>query len=215
MSYTQSMSREVIHAVTLILTIGLAFLYGQSTLSAYDLQVSAVIFIFFFLVRRFIPSSKSRLLESVIFTFIIISIVISTGGVDSPFYFLVYFLLFSLSLLLEPVISITTTIAFIIFFLLTLPQNQDLASLLPIFSLAFLTPFALLLGEEFVRNKRLKEASSLRQKDTLLFLSLLMKNHLKAIREAVTNFMGDRELSRISHHTKEMEKLIERYEKES
>lgn len=215
MSYTQSMSREVIHAVTLILTIGLAFLYGQSTLSAYDLQVSAVIFIFFFLVRRFIPSSKSRLLESVIFTFIIISIVISTGGVDSPFYFLVYFLLFSLSLLLEPVISITTTIALIIFFLLTLPQNQDLASLLPIFSLAFLTPFALLLGEEFVRNKRLKEASSLRQKDTLLFLSLLMKNHLKAIREAVTNFMGDRELSRISHHTKEMEKLIERYEKES
>lgn len=209
------MSREVIHAVTLILTIGLAFLYGQSTLSAYDLQVSAVIFIFFFLVRRFIPSSKSRLLESVIFTFIIISIVISTGGVDSPFYFLVYFLLFSLSLLLEPVISITTTIALIIFFLLTLPQNQDLASLLPIFSLAFLTPFALLLGEEFVRNKRLKEASSLRQKDTLLFLSLLMKNHLKAIREAVTNFMGDRELSRISHHTKEMEKLIERYEKES
>ncbi len=209
------MNWEIIHAVILIFTTGLAFIYGKSDLAQYDLQVSAFLFIVFFITRHFIPASRSRTIESVIFTFVITSIIISTGATESPFYFLIYFLLFSLSLMLEPVISITTTVGFIIFFLLTLPQNQDFSGLMPILSLAFLTPFALLLGQEFAKNRKLKDKSAADQKDTLLFLSLVMKNHLKAIRESVLNFMGDHNLHEISHHTREMEKLIEKYEKES
>jgi len=209
------MQTELVHASILIATITLAFFYSKSGLAQYDLQISALLFIIFFVVRKFfIQSSKSRLLESVLFTFIIVSIILSTGGVRSPFYFLIYFLLFSLSLILEPVISITTTLALIIFFLVTLAQNQDLAGLMPIFSLAFLTPFALLLGQEFLKNKQLAEKVSTTQKDTLLFLSLLLKNHITSIQELIQNFMGDHDLHQIGRHVHDMEKLIEKYEKE-
>lgn len=209
------MQTELIHASILIVTITLAFFYSKSGLAQYDLQISAMLFIIFFVVRKlFIQSSKSKLVESVLFTFIVVSIILSTGGVQSPFYFLIYFLLFSLSLILEPVISITTTLALIIFFLITLPQNQDLAGLMPIFSLAFLTPFALLLGQEFLKNKQLAEKISTSQKDTLLFLSLLLKNHITSIKELIQNFMGDHDLHAIGRHVRDMEKLIEKYEKE-
>ena len=216
MRYTESiMNIEVIHAFILLLTIGLAFFYGKSDLAQYDLQITAVLFIVFFIARKFFAqSNRSRLLESVMFTFIIISIIISTGDVQSPFYFLIYFLLFSLSLILEPIISITTTVGLIIFFLMTMPPNQDLTGLMPIFSLAFLTPFALLLGQEFLKNRELKDKTTSLQKDTFLFLSLMLKNHVKAIRESVLNFMGDHDLHEIGRHAHEMEKLIERYEKE-
>lgn len=152
-------------------------------------------------------------MESVIFAMVVLGIVNTTGGTDSPFFFLIYFLLFSISLLLEPVISITSTLALVIFFLLSIPQNQSLKSLLPIFSLAFLTPFAMFMGQEYVRNEKLKMKNEKLEENTLLFLSLMLKNHIKNIKNAVENFMGDKELHEIKKTTQKMEKVIEEYER--
>jgi len=158
-------------------------------------------------------SSQSRLIESVIFTLVILGIINSTGGLSSPFFFLSYFLLFSLSLLLEPIISITTTLTLIIFFLFSLPANQSFSTLLPIISLAFITPFALYLGEEHRKNEKLKVKNEKTKEETFLFLSLLLKNHLKNIKEAIENFVGDHELTSIRKSVSRMEKLIEKFEK--
>lgn len=211
------MSKEIIHSIVLIVSIAIAFLIGRTGLSRYDLQLTAILFIVFFLAKRFLmkTDSRSRLIESVIFTIIIVSIVNSTGGTTSPLFFLVYFLLFSLSLLLEPVISITATLTLIILFLLSLPENQDLSRLIPIFSLAFITPFAMLLGQEYLelRNSKLKIQKS--QTDSLLFISLILKNHVKSIKQAVENFVGDHQLNDIRKHAREMEKLIDKYEKQN
>ncbi len=208
--YSKSMSLEIIHSLILILTILAAFLFSKSYLATYDLQFSAILFIIFFLSRRYIipRESKSRLLESVVFSLIIVSIVVTSGGVNSPLFFLIYFLLFSLSLLLEPVISITATLTLIVCFLLTLPENQSLSTLLPIFSLAFLTPFALVMGQAYTKSQKMEQ-------DTYLFLSLILKNHLKEIRTYLENFMGDHELHAIKRHTSEMERVIEKFEKKT
>jgi len=40
----------------------------------------------------------------------------------------------------------------------------------------------------------------------------MIKNHIKNIKLAVENFMGDHELSQIKRTTSEMEKLIEKFE---
>jgi len=220
------MSKELIHTFILILTIGLSFLFGKTKLVNYDLQISAILFIILFISKRFInsanPSSinkettsqSSKLLESVVFTFVILNIINTTGGVASPFFFLIYFLLFSLSLLLEPIISITVSLTLIIFFLFSLPQQQDLKVLLPIFSLAFLTPFALYMAQEHLKTQKLKMKTEKLEKNTFLFLSLILKNHLKNIKEAVENFMGDHELDKIKNQVKRMERLIDKFEKE-
>ena len=208
------MSKEIAHALILIFTIVLTFILPKTNLAQYDLQISASLFILLYLAKKFIISKNiySRLIESVIFTLIIMGIVNSTGGLTSPFFFLTYFLLFSLTLILEPIISITTTITLIIFFLLNLPANQDFRTLLPIISLAFITPFAMFMGQEKIRIRQLAEKSEKTKEETFLFLSLLIKNHLKNIREAAQNFVGDHQLEIIKKSAKRMEKLIEKFE---
>lgn len=220
MCYTQYMSPEIIHSIVLISVMGISFLMPHSILADFDLQIAAVLFVFLFGIRRFIGTRlHSRLLESVIFTFVILLTVNTTGGASSPFFFLLYFLLFSLSLLLEPIISITSTIALMVFFVVSLPPNQEFSTLLPIFSLAFLTPFALFMGQEFTENQKargkiekLENTLGSKQEETFLFLSLMIRNHLKSINHALDNFMGDHDLHSIKKHVRNMEKLIEKFE---
>jgi len=209
------MTKEIIHSLILIFTVALGFLFPKSVLASYDLQIAVFLFIFFFLVKKlaFSNSTKTRLLESVIFTLIVLLIVNTTGSIHSPFFFLIYFLLFSLSLLLEPIISMITSLTLIIFFLLSLPKDQNFSVILPIFSLAFITPFALFLGKEYEENKKLKVKSQKSKEETFLFLSLILKNHLKNITEAAENFLGDHQLSIIKKQTEKMKKLIDKFEK--
>ena len=208
------MTNEIIHAFILVLTIVLTFIFPKTNLASYDLQITAILFIVLYLVKRFIVSKNiySRLIESVVFTLVIMGIINSTGGLNSPFFFLIYFLLFSLTLILEPIISITTTITLIIFFLLSLPSNQNFKTLMPIISLAFITPFAMFMGQEKVENEKLKVKSEKNKEETLLFLSLLLKNHLKNIKEAVENYVGDHQLEIIKKSAARMERLIEKFE---
>ena len=203
---------QIIHSISIIITIALSFLFSKSNLAQYDLQISALLFIILFVGKKLVGNSKSRFLESIIFTLIVLIIVNSTGGLTSPFFFLIYFLLFSLTLILEPIISITTTITLIIFFLLSLPASQDFRTLMPIISLAFITPFAMFMGSEKIKNEKLKVKSEKTKEETFLFLSLLIKNHLKNIREAAQNFVGDHQLEIIKKSTTRMEKLIEKFE---
>ncbi len=218
-------SKELIHSFILIFTIGITFLFPKSPLAQYDLPIAALLFIVLFIgkhvkqrekemmTQKNVEKKISYLLESVIFTLIVLGIINTTGGLSSPFFFLIYFLLFSLSLLLESIISITTTLTLIIFFLLTLPSDQSFKSLLPLFSLAFMTPFALFLGEAYAENKKLKAKNQKISEDTFLFLSLIIKNHLKTIKSAVENFMGDHQLDIIRKSAARIEKLIDKFEK--
>ncbi len=208
------MSKEIVHALILILTIVLTFILPKTNLAQYDLQISAGLFILLYLTKKFIISKNiySRLIESVVFTLIIMGIVNSTGGLTSPFFFLIHFLLFSLSIILEPIISITTTVTLIIFFLLNLPPNQNFNTLMPIISLAFITPFAMFLGQEKIESEKLKVKNEKTKEDTFLFLSLLLKNHLKNIKEAAQNFVGDHQLEIIKKSAQRMERLIEKFE---
>lgn len=208
------MSKPVIHSIVLIITIAIAFLFPKTNLAQYDLQISAVLFIIMFFSRRFI-NQAGRLLESVIFTLVILLIISTTGNTTSPFFFLIYFLLFALALLMEPIIAITVSFTLMVGFMFSIPPNQEVSALIPVFSLAFLTPFALLLGQEYVKIKNLEGKLNQEQEDTLLFLSLMMKNHLKNIKTAIENFMGDHELHEIKRNADKMERLIEKFEQKS
>lgn len=208
------MSKEIVHSLLLIISIVLSFLIAKTNLAQYDLQIAAFLFVVLFLAKRFL-STRSRLIESIIFTLVVLIIVNTTGGLASPFFFLIYFLLFSLSLLLEPIISIITTLTLVTVFLLTIPENQGLSSLLPLFSLAFLTPFALYLGKEHIESQKSKVKSQKMQEETFLFLSLMLKNYLKNIRTEVENFIGDHQLDNIKKYARKMEKLIEKFESSS
>lgn len=206
------MRKEIIHSLILIITLLIGFLIPKTNLVQYDLQIGAFLFIVLFFGKRIIPQ-KTNLLESVVFTLIVILIVNSTGGVNSPFFFLLYFLLFSLSLLLEPIISLTISLTLIILFLFFQPATENFKDLIPIFSLAFLTPFSLYLGKEYLLLQKTKIKMGKLKEETFLFLSLILKNHLKNINQALENFTGDHQLEIIKKSVHRMEKLIEKFEK--
>ncbi|NTU72850.1 hypothetical protein HGB07_01600 [Candidatus Roizmanbacteria bacterium] len=208
------MPLAVTHSIVLIVTIVLSFLVAASPLKEYELQIIAFLFIILFISKRTILSqlTQSRLLESVVFTFVVISTVTTSGGVSSPLFFLNYFLLFSLCLLLEPTISIVTTLSLALCYTLSLPPDQGLKMLIPIASLAFLTPFALYLGQLAAKTGILQRKLVESDTDSILFLSLLLKNHIKSIKYNLENFMGDHQLHEIRKHTHRLEVLIEQYE---
>lgn len=205
----------LIHSIILIITISFGFLLPKTSLVNYEPQLMAILFIILYFSKKFlIPKNPvSRLIESVVFSLIVIWIINTTGGVNSSFFFLIYFLLFSLSLLLEPFISLIATLTLIIFFLIYLPPNQNFKQLLPIISLAFITPFAIFLGQEYLQNEKLKNKNQEIKENTFLFLSLLLKNHLKNIQDLADNFLGDHQLNQIKTNVKKMKKLIDEFER--
>jgi hypothetical protein len=204
--------KEVIHAIILIITIILGFAIPKTQLVNYDVEIAACIFIIFYIVKKIIPQ-KTNLLESVIFTLIITLIVNSTGAAASPFFFLIYFLLFSLSLLLEPAVSLSASLTFIALFVIFMPKTENFKDLLPVFSLAFLTPFSLYLGREYLLLQKAKKNLNQTKEETFLFLSLIIKNHLKQLRQIAENFTGDHQLEAIKKSIDRMEKLIEKFER--
>lgn len=209
------MTKELLHAVLLVLSIALMFVFPQTPLRVYELEIAAGLFIVLFAVRKFsLFSKKTRLFESIIFTLIIMGIVNTTGGITSPYFFLIYFLLFALTLLLEPIISIITTVTLMIFYVFTIPGTATVSQLIPIFSLALMTPFALIMGNEYEETKRLRSSMNAQTENTFLFLSLLIKNHLKNIQEQLDNFVGDHQLHSIQKSISAMRKQIDMFEKQ-
>lgn len=138
----------------------LAVFASRTPLHQYDLEIGAVLFIILFTLRL-IGVGKGifwHLLLAGGFSFISVFIVISTGGSISPYFFLFYFALFVSSLLLEPASSLIITLYLMILLTASLPQNQPYAKILPIISLGFISPFAILLGiehESLIKEEKL------------------------------------------------------------
>ncbi|MFZ2026575.1 MAG: hypothetical protein WAV30_04790 [Microgenomates group bacterium] len=208
------MTAELVHSFILIVCIVVSFIFPQTTLAAYNIELAALLLVIFFIARRFsFFSRRTRLFESVIFTLIVLGTVNTTGGLQSPFFFLVDFLLFALALLLEPIIPIIVTLVLMLFFLVGAEQTS-FNQLLPIFSLALMTPFAMILGNEYEETKQLKKTISSQTENTFLFMSLMLKNHLKEMSTLIDNFRGEHELNSLRRHITNVERLIDMFEKQ-
>lgn len=151
------MSLELFHAVALSVTLGLSYVINQSFLRPYELQITAVFFIVYFILKKRtqLTGHKYDLLDSAMFTFVVINIVLSTNGINSPFFFLCYFLLFTLAMLLEPTISLFASLTIISILIISSPL-RSFDEIVRIISLPLMTPFAMLLGNEYEKNQQLK-----------------------------------------------------------
>lgn len=207
------MATEIYHSILILIIVVSSFLFSQTPLSSYGLQISALLFVALYLIKKVLPKTQHRLIEASFFTFIVCSIVAVTGNLSSPFFFLLYFLVFFLSLLLEPTISISATVGIVLLNALS-AQISSPQELLPLFSLLLLTPFAIFLGREIKREKQLRKTVTETKENTFLFLSLILKNHLDNINKAAENFLGDHQLETIRKNAGRMKKLIDEYEKQ-
>jgi len=216
------MAKFLLHSLFLIAAVVLAFFWTSNpSLSYYTLQLIAVFVAFFFInqiISRHRRQKINLTIDSVVFTMIILLLVISTGGLTSPLFFLVYFLMFGLALLFEPLITVSLTIAIVLFFLFTPSQADPMKEILQLFSLILITPVALFFGKQYLRVlvdeekiKILEEESEImegdikkEETDILLWTSLELKSHLADILDETSQLLAD-----IAHLTgRQKERLL-------
>jgi len=213
-----------LHLVFLTIATLLTWVWtNHPQLSFYNLQLIAALIILYFLKNLKIINHKTyylnRYLDTLVLTIIVLLLVFSTGGLSSPLFFLFYFLLFGISFLFEPLLSIAYSFVLIIFLTIQLNSPQDL---LKVFSLVFVAPLALFFGQQYLQNlvsqKRIKvfqkkwlgNEKSLESEETksLLWLSLNFHRALAEILEITAQLLSD--ISRISPTQKSLIKKIRR-----
>ena len=216
------MPKVFAHSLILFFSVLMTFLWVTTpSLSQYDLQASAVLFLVFMGMRNLGGQEFFKLIESIVSTIIILLIVSSTGGVLSPLFFLVYFLLFSVSIVLEPTIPFILSLILIPFFILTSKWDGNWLTLTELSSLPFITPFAILLGKEYLKvqedkrtitrlnfdNQKLNREKTQEEKNVMLWLTTILHNHVRTIVETAENYKGDHDLETIKKAARRLETL--------
>jgi len=213
------MIRFLLHTLFLIIAVALAFFWTSNPqLSYYNLQLTAVFVLFFFLNQIIARRRRQKInltIDAVIFTVVILLLVTSTGGLTSPVFFLIYFLMFGLALLFEPLISVSLTAVIILFFLFTPTKKEPFQELLQLFSLLLITPVALFFGKQYLKGlqdeekiKILEEEEEIMEEqigkeetDILLFTCLELKKGLTEILDQTSHLLAD--LSHLTLNQKE------------
>lgn len=138
--------------------IAITFLWVTTPpLSNYSLQLTAILIIFLFFGKRMVNTEVFKIIEGVATIIATLLVISSTGGISSPLFFLNYFLLFALSLLLEPVIPIALSVMFIFYYLLTNEIGTSPFQLLELLAFPFMTPLAYFTGKIYQKEENQKK----------------------------------------------------------
>lgn len=205
----------LLHLIFLSTATLLTWLWTTTeALNFYTLQLSAILIIVYFFKNAGKQESRKagrqKALDAVILTMVVLLLIFSTGGASSPLFFLSYFLLFGISFLFEPKLSIVYSVILIIFFAFESGGNPS--SLIKVFSLILVSPLALFFGQQFLQtladknrikiyqDKWLTNEKSLENEETssLLWLSLNLKEKLAEISEISANLLIN--ISSLSPH---------------
>lgn len=200
----------LVHSLYLVLTVFFIWFWtNNAVLSLYSLQLTGLLVVLYFGLRFLLKDGKEMILDVVVFTAILLVVLASTGGLGSPLFFLVYFLLFSVALLFDPPTTLTLTLALILFFVNSLTSTRAALQLL---SLLFIAPLAIFFGKQYLRlletqkkikilAKKSKELSAIsyqqstqlanEETNTLLWLSLNFKNSLLPIIHLTAELLSD------------------------
>lgn len=158
--------KAALHGLLLVISVILIFLWiGNDKLSYFSLQFTAILLLTLIITHHILKPPSYKLAESVISTMSVLLVTISTGGLSSPLFFLNNFLLFEMSLLLEPIIPLVLSVALILFYIFSANAEQSLFSWLELLSFPVMTPLAVYLGNIYqkIQNQK-KELHSLSEK---------------------------------------------------
>jgi hypothetical protein len=146
---------RIISPIFAILTVILAFAISISPLSGYGLQIVAFMIIVYaavsFLIRRKVFSTNLKIeLNVIIFTFTTSLLIFTSGGFNSPIFFLSYFLLFGISLFSSPITASAVTITFALLFIVS-PKVDFWSDVLQMCSLLAIAPVSVVFGRQYLK----------------------------------------------------------------
>jgi hypothetical protein len=158
---------QIFNIILFLIVSLVAYLFSISPLSPFTPQFIALLSVVFLIISLFKKHLSLHLIA-----FIISLIIFDSNGLNSPFFFLIYFLLFTIAFQNPP----TTTLTYSLGLILILSQSIDsTASLIPLLSLLFITPLAWFIGKQYLDKVKTESELSIDETNFFLWLSLKFK----------------------------------------
>lgn len=158
-----------------------SFIFTNSDLAIYTPQLIALISIIFIILLF------QKKLSLHLISFIITLIVFFTGGLNSSFFFLIYFLLFTLAFQNPP----STTLSYSLVLILLLSQSlNSVQSLIPLSSLLLITPLSWFIGKQYLEKVKIESELSVDETNFLMWLSLKFKTGICQIIETSSELLS-------------------------
>ncbi len=214
----------ILSVVLSILSVSFGFFAGHTYhIPFLEYGLFAIVFIAHFIIKKVVKNASFvRYFRSAVWTIGIVTLVESTGGTASSYFYLMYFLLFAVALLVSTYESATIGISYCMyaFFFSEITQTAEL--ILPLLGLLAITPFAVYLGIEKKENITLKEEvetdkekarsqqkhiSTLHQQITIL-ISLVLDGPVKRLHDLITNKIIDDQSGIVLKEVTEVKKLL-------
>lgn len=149
--------KTAIHTIVLLIATLLTFFWTTNeVLARFSLQLSAILLLTLIITHHLLKPSSFKLVESTVSTIAILVITTATGGINSPLFFLNFFLLFELSFLLEPEIPFFLSFGFMLFYFYIHQAGQSPLSLLVLLSFPLITPLAYFFGKIYTKEENQK-----------------------------------------------------------
>ncbi len=181
----------------LILSVLFSYLWSVTpALNIYTLQLIGATVLLYFVSRVRSMSKLSFIFTAAVINIICLLVIFSTGGLSSPVFFILDFLIFAIALIQGPFQAGAVSAALIVLLFVTgYPQlsSQDIISLL---SLLLITPLAITFSNIYLRNLEsigritvLREAVKDEQTENLLWITTSAKPSLSGILNSLTDII--------------------------
>lgn len=151
-------------ALLIILTFAFVFVWQNTLLSTYTLPLLGLI-IFLYMILS-VKARKLTFLESggtksvLLLNIAILLFIFSTGGLHSPLYFLLYFVLFGIAFVFHPVVVFVYTLSATALFVPQIIQGDLQNNLFQMGSLYLITPLAFFFGKEYLTRMREEDTTT-------------------------------------------------------
>lgn len=158
--------KPALHALILGTAVTVIFFWVvNEKLSIYSLQLSGLLLLTLVISHRILKPVSFKLVESTVSTMAVLLVTQATGGIASPLFFLNYFLLFELSLLLEPVIPMILSVFLIFFYFFTSDMITSPFLITALLAFPCMTPLAYYFGRIYQKElNQKKEIQNLSKK---------------------------------------------------
>lgn len=169
--------KSALHVLILVTATFLTFFWvTDENLSYYSLQLTGILLLTLIITHHVLKPASFKLVESTVSTMAVLLVTEATGGVSSPLFFLAFFLLFELSLLLEPIIPLFLSAAFVLFYFFTAQSTHAGLNLLALFAFPTMTPLAIWFGNMYQKSQnQRREIRNLEKKVEELTEELVME----------------------------------------
>jgi len=156
--FADAQGKPALHAIVLGSAVTVIFFWViNEKLSYYSLQLSAILLLTLVITHHLLKPPTFKLVESTISTMAVLLVTQATGGISSPLFFLNYFLLFELSLLLEPVIPMILSVFLIFFYFFTSEVTHSPFMITALLAFPCMTPLAYYFGKIYNKEENQKK----------------------------------------------------------